>query len=55
MTDEQRYFDECQAIDNASRYSYARIGIICRDVERRELWKHNSRRYPHRISPSSSS
>ena len=39
MTDEQRYFDECQAIDNASRYSYARIGIICRDVERRELWK----------------
>ena len=42
---EQSYFDECQAIDNASKYSYARVGIICRDVKNRLLWQHRAKSF----------
>ena len=36
---EAEYFEELRAFDDAARRSYARIGIICREVKNRLLWQ----------------
>lgn len=39
IIDETAYYLELQKIDADYRYSYARVGIICRDVKTRSLWQ----------------